>query len=169
MQPTSGIRRVLQAFFPGQSARTGWLRVFSAPKDEINSENDHLEMKMNIALWIIQIILGIKLVAVSYTHGLRQSQPTMQAAIRKQGRFSKPLLHIIAVCTFLGTIGLILPGVLGSSTWITPVAAAVLSIMLLISIFFHLKCRENPMIFVSVILSALAAFVAYGRWVLAPL
>lgn len=124
---------------------------------------------MNIALWIIQIILGIKLVTVSYTHGLRQSQPTMQAAIQKRGGDSKPLLYTIAVCTFLGTIGLILPGVFGSATWITPMAAAVLSIMLLISIFFHLKCRENPMIFVSIVLFALAAFVAYGRWALAPL
>ena len=123
---------------------------------------------MNIILWIIQIILAIKLITVSYTHGLRQSQPTMQAAIRKQGRFSKPLLYTIAVCTFLGTLGLILPGVLGALTWITPVAAAILSIMLLISILFHLKCRENPMIFVSVILFAFAAFVAYGRWAFAP-
>ena len=123
---------------------------------------------MNIILWIIQIILAIKLITVSYTHGLRQSQPTMQAAIRKQGGFSKPLLYTIAVCTFLGTLGLILPGVLGSLTWITPVAAAILSIMLLISILFHLKCRENPMIFVSVILFAFAAFVAYGRWAFAP-
>ena len=124
---------------------------------------------MNIALWIIQIILGIKLITVSYTHGLRQSQPTMQEAIQKMGKFSQPLLSIIAVCTFIGTIGLILPGVLDSSTWMTPVTAVILSIMLLFSIFFHVKYREKPNIFVSVILFAFAAFVAYGRWVLVPL
>ncbi len=101
---------------------------------------------MNIALWIIQIILGIKLITVSYTHGLRQSQPTMQEAIQKLGRFSQPLLYTIAVCTFIGTIGLILPGVLGSSTRITPITAVILSIMLPISILFHLKCREKPLI-----------------------
>jgi len=121
---------------------------------------------MNIALWIIQIILGIKLITVSYTHGFRQSQSTMQEAIQKMGRFSQPLLYIIAFCTFLGAIGLILPGILGSSTWITSVTAVILSIMLLFSIFFHIKCREKPNIFVSVILFALAVFVAYGRWVL---
>ena len=125
-------------------------------------------MKMNIALWIIQIILGIKLITVSYTHGLRQSQSTMQEAIQKMGKVSQPLLYMISVGTFLGTIGLILPGVLGSSTWITPVTAVILSIMLLFSIFFHIKCREKPKIFVSVILFAFAAFVAYGRWVLVP-
>ena len=124
---------------------------------------------MNIALWIIQIILGIKLITVSYTHGLRQSQPTTQGAIQKLGKFSQPLLTIIAVCTFIGTLGLILPGVLGSSTWLIPVTAVILSIMLLFSIFLHVKCREKPQIFVSVILFAFAVFVAYGRWVLVPL
>jgi VIT1/CCC1 family predicted Fe2+/Mn2+ transporter len=144
-------------------------RLMLVVRSEINPEKDHSEMKMNIALWIIQIILGIKLITVSYTHGLRQSQPTMQEAIQKMGKFSQPLLYIIAVCTFIGTIGLILPGVLGSSTWITPVAAVILSIMLLFSIFFHIKCREKPKIIVSLILFALAVFVAYGRWVLVPL
>ena len=124
---------------------------------------------MSIALWIIQIILGIKLITVSYTHGFRQSQSTMQEAIQKMGRLSQPLLNIIAVCAFIGTIGLILPGVLGSLTWITSVTAVILSIMLVFSIFFHIKCREKPNIFVSVILFALAAFVAYGRWALVSL
>jgi len=125
-----------------------------------------MEIKMNIALWIIQAILGIKLITVSYTHGLRQSQPTIQEAIQKMGKFSQTLLSIIAACTFIGTLGLILPGILGLPTWITPLTAAILSSMLLVSIFFHIKCREKPKIFVSIVLFALAAFVAYGRWVL---
>jgi len=124
---------------------------------------------MNTALWIIQIILGIKLITVTYTHGVRPSQSTMREAMQKMGKFSQLLLNIIAICTFIGTMGLILPGVLGSSTWITPVTAVILSIMLLVSIFFHITCREKPKIFVSVILFAFAAFVAYGRWVLVPL
>jgi DoxX-like family len=123
---------------------------------------------MNFALWAIQIILAIKLITVSYTHGFRQSQPTMQAAIQKMGKLSQPLLVIIAICTFIGTLGLILPGVLGLSPWITPVMAVILSIMLLFSIFFHVRYREKPKIFVSVVLFAFAALVAYGRWALVP-
>jgi hypothetical protein len=38
----------------------------------------------------------------------------------------------------------------------------------LFSIFFHVKSREKPKIFVSVILFAFAVFVAYERWVLVP-
>lgn len=123
---------------------------------------------MNIALWIVQIILSIKLITVSYTHGLRQSQPTMQDAINKMGGFSRPLLFIIAICAFIGTLGLILPGVMGLSSWVTPVTAGILAVMLLSSIFFHIKSREKPKIFVSVVLFAFAVFIAYGRWVLVP-
>jgi membrane-bound acyltransferase YfiQ involved in biofilm formation len=92
----------------------------------------------------------------------------MQAAIQKMGKLSQPLLVIIAICTFIGTLGLILPGVLGLPTWITPVMAVILSIMLLSSIFFHVRYREKPKIFVSVILFVFAALVAYGRWALVP-
>lgn len=125
-------------------------------------------IRMNIALWIIQIILGIKLITVSFTHGLGQSKPTMQEAIEKMGRLARPLLVISSVCTFIGTLGLILPGIIGLSSWITPVTAGFLASMLLCSLFFHVRAREKPKIFVSIVLCVFAVFVAYGRWALVP-
>ena len=124
---------------------------------------------MNILLWIIQIILAIKLITVTFTHGFGQSRSTMQAAIQKMGSLSRPLLYIVALAAFLATIGLILPEVLGSPAWITPLTSGVMSVLLLVSLFFHIIFREKPQIFVSVVLFVLAAFVAYGRWVLLPL
>lgn len=124
---------------------------------------------MNTALWIIQILLGIKFITVSYTHGLRQSQPAMRQAIQRMGKSSQPWLYVTAVCTLIGSISLILPPAIGVLTWITPVAAVSLSIMMLLSIVFHLKYRQKPNIIASIILCVLAAFVAYGRWILAPL
>lgn len=121
---------------------------------------------MHTILWVIQIILGIKLITVACTHGLHQSNPTMREAMQKMGGFSQPLLSIIAALTFTGAVGLTLPGILGTLNWLTPATATILSIMLLSSIYFHAKYREKPKVFVSVILSAFAAFIAYGRWVL---
>lgn len=123
---------------------------------------------MNVLLWIVQAVLAIKLVSVSYTHAFRRSLPTMQEAIKRLGKSSRPVLALVAVSTFLAAVGLILPGVLGVFPRITPVTAGILSILLVASLFFHLVSREKPKIFVSIVLFALAAFVAWGRWTLFP-
>ena len=123
---------------------------------------------MNILLWIVQVILAIKLITVTLTHGLQPNKPTIQDAGRRMGRAAKPLLVVVAVWTFLGTLGLILPGLLGWAAWITPVAAAVMGLSLLVSLIFHVKYREKPKIFVSLVLFAFAVFITYGRWVLFP-
>jgi hypothetical protein len=124
---------------------------------------------MNTALWIVQIILSIKMISVFYTHGLRQSQSAMREAMQKLGRFSQPLHTIISACTVIASIGLILPGIWKLSVWITPAMSASVAVMLLASIFLHVQSRTKPQIFVSIILFAFAAFVAYGRWKLVPL
>jgi hypothetical protein len=123
---------------------------------------------MTTIVWILQIILGIKLLSVAYTHGLRQSQPTMQASVQRLGRLAGSLHYGIACLTLVGALGLTLPGILGLPAWVTPITAILLSILLLVSIFFHVKSREKPNIFVSLILSGFAAIIAYGHWEFTP-
>ena len=124
---------------------------------------------MNVFLWILQTILTLKFISVAFTHGLRQDQDAMQQGIQKIGAVTRPLLSVIAVLLFMACFGLILPGVLGFPSWLTPFTAVVLAAMLLLSIPLHIKCREKPKIFASIILLILSAVVAYGRWMLVPL
>jgi hypothetical protein len=124
---------------------------------------------MNIALWIMQIVLAVKFFSTAYTHGLRANQAKIQRANQRYGTMGRPLLTFIALCTFLGGVGLVLPGALRILTWLTPLAAALLALMMLGAIKFHVTCCERPKIAVDLVLFALAAFVAYGRWVIAPL
>lgn len=119
---------------------------------------------MHFALWAVQVILGIKLISVSYTHGLRPSQPGMQESMQRMGRLARPLHTGVAILAFAGALGLILPSASTSTLWLIPVTAVCLSVLLLSSMFFHLKSREKPNVFVSLILFAFAVFVAYGRW-----
>lgn len=123
---------------------------------------------MNLALWAVQIILCIKLVDVSIKHGLRQSKPTLQEATQRLGGYSRPLLSVFAISSLLAALGLVLPGILGGPVWLTSAAALFAGLLLLISIFFHLKSRDHPKIFVSLVLLAFASFIAYGRWALVP-
>jgi len=124
---------------------------------------------MGTILWILQTILCIKFISVAYTHGLRRENTEMQLAKQKLGTPGQPLLMLVALVTFLGGLSLVLPAVSGSLSWLVPWAAALLAGMLLLSIGFHIATRESPKVWVSLILFALAAFVAYGRWLIAPL
>ncbi len=93
----------------------------------------------------------------------------MRQGIERYGAALRPLLITIALCAFLLAVGLILPAATGTLTWLTPGSAALTAAMMLVSVAFHVACREKPNIVVGIVLCALAAFVAYGRWVIAPL
>jgi hypothetical protein len=123
---------------------------------------------MNVFLWALQIILTIKLLTVTLTHGLQQNKPTLQEARQKMGRISRLLLYLAALGGLVGALGLILPGLLGAAAWITPLTALLVAVMLAISIFLHLLSRDKPKIFVSLVLFTFAVFIAYGRWALVP-
>jgi hypothetical protein len=124
---------------------------------------------MNVFLWLLQAALGIKFLSVAYSHGLRQGREKMKQGILRIGASARPLLYGIAACTFLGGIGLIFPAAVRVPVWLTPVAAGLLAFLMLLSIAGHIACREQPKIWVSLVLFILAAFLAYGRWALIPL
>ena len=124
---------------------------------------------MNILLWALQIVLALKFASVTWSHGLRPDEAKMQRGVQRFGALARPLLVLIAVCTFLGGVSLVLPAVIGTLSWLTPWAAALLALLMLLAAGFHIACREKPNTVVSLILFAFAAFLAYGRWVIAPL
>ncbi len=64
---------------------------------------------------------------------------------------------------------MILPTLTGILPWLTPLAASGLALIMLLAAGFHLVRREYPNIVFNLVLFALAAFVAYGRFVVVPL
>ena len=123
---------------------------------------------MNTVLWILQIVLCLKFVSTAYTHGFRRDQAKWQQGMQRMGAAARPLLTLTAVLVLLGGVGLILPAATGILPWLTPVSAALLAVMMLVAVGLHVGCRETPNIVPGLVLFALAAFLAYGRWVLAP-
>ena len=117
---------------------------------------------MNIVFWILQISIAIKFLSVSDSHSLRQDKDEMKQAIHNMGSFARPTLFITALVSFLGSVGLILPAIMGVTSWITPLFALLLALMTLVSILLHIKYRERPKMFASIILFAICAF--FGIW-----
>jgi hypothetical protein len=78
-------------------------------------------------------------------------------------------LQFIGVCEVLGGLGLILPGLLRIKPVLTPLAAAGLVIIMIGATAISLKAPSPASALFPFATGVLAAFVAYGRWKIAPI
>jgi hypothetical protein len=64
---------------------------------------------------------------------------------------------------------LVLPALTNTLPVLTPLAGVGLALIMLLAGIFHFRRGEYQAIIVNLVLGLLAAFIAYGRFVLAPL
>ena len=119
---------------------------------------------MNIALWIAQILLA----AVFLFSGSMKFIMTVEE-MTKQMAMPGWFLHFIGMAEVLGGLGLILPGLLRIKPGLTPLAAAGLVIIMVGATVIGAMIGPVVMALIPVVVGLLAAFVAYGRWRVAPL
>jgi hypothetical protein len=79
-----------------------------------------------------------------------------------------PFLKFIAVAEVLGALGVILPGLLRIRPGLVPLAAAGLLVIMIGATVTSLMLGGVVMALFPLVVGLLAAFVAYGRWRLAP-
>jgi uncharacterized membrane protein YphA (DoxX/SURF4 family) len=118
---------------------------------------------MNIALWIAQ---GLLAAIFLFTGGMKLVMPIEE--MTKQIPLPGLFLRFIAVCEVLGAIGLILPWLLHIRPGLTPLAAAGLAIIMIGATAITLMTGSIAMALIPLMAGLLAAFVAYGRWRVAP-
>jgi uncharacterized membrane protein YphA (DoxX/SURF4 family) len=119
---------------------------------------------MTYALWVLQVLLGLLFM---FAGGSKLVMPIeeMTKEVAMPGWF----LRGIGVCELLGGLGLILPGLFRIRTGLTPLAAAGLVIIMIGATVVTVMYMGVGMGLVPFIVGVLAAFVAYGRWRVAPL
>jgi len=118
---------------------------------------------MNITLWILQALLALLfLFAGSMKFVMSIEEMTKQIPL--PGWF----LHFIGVCEVLGGLGLILPWLLRIRPDLTPLAAAGLVTIMIGATAITLQIGDILMALFPLVVGILCAFVAYGRWRLAP-
>jgi uncharacterized membrane protein YphA (DoxX/SURF4 family) len=124
---------------------------------------------MDMFLWVLQLVLAI----VFLLHGLLflTMTPAREEQLQKRRPDAKPLpklprwfMLFIGVAEVFGAAGLILPGLSGILTWLTPLAAAGLMLPTIGAVALHASRREAQQVVVTGILVVLTFFVAYMRW-----
>ena len=123
---------------------------------------------MNIALWIVQAILAIAFVLAG---SMKTFLPIGDLADQMIWVADVPelLVRFIGVAEIAGALGLILPSATRILPWLTALAAAGLGVILALAVIFHISRGEFVSIPTSLIILIFAAFVAYGRWKVAPI
>ncbi len=120
---------------------------------------------MNIALWIAQGLLALVYVAVGAMKTFQIGRVRAQFSWAN-GR-SDAFVRFVGISEMLGGLGLILPMLTGILPWLTPVAAAGLSVIQVLAIASeHLPRKEYSALPLNVVFLGLSLFIVFGRWVL---
>lgn len=120
---------------------------------------------MNIALWVVQILLA-GLFGMAGTLKTFQTAKTKEQFSWAKNR-SNGFVRFVGISELLGALGLILPLVTGILPWLTVVAAIGLMLIQALAIFTeHLPKKEYNIIPMNLVLLALSVFVVIGRWTL---
>ena len=124
---------------------------------------------MNIALWIIQVLLALLFI---FSGGMKLViSPEVMQKMGSPNQIPLPglLVQFVGVCELLGGLGLILPGLFRIKTGLTPLAALGLVLIMIGAVALTIAGDGVAAAAVPFVVGLLAAFVAYGRWHLSPL
>jgi len=120
-------------------------------------------MHMNVLLWIVQGLLAALYLIGGGMKVFMWERISQQVASNKA--FSREIWMAIGIFELLCALALVLPAATRKYPILTPIAAAGLAVEGMLIAGLHYKYAErSPMMF-SLVLAALAAFVAYGRLV----
>ncbi len=119
---------------------------------------------MNIVLWIIQVLLALLFLFAGVTKLILPIEE-MTKQLAMPGLF----LRFLGVAEVLGALGLILPALFRIKPWLTPLAAAGLTIIVIGATVITLMIGGGATAMIPLVTALLSAFVAYGRWRPAPI
>src|SRR6476619_3108709 len=123
-------------------------------------------MSVNIALWVLQLLLALH-TAVGASWKLSNSEQGIPALKAMPRSVWRAMIPTELVCS----VGLLLPAVYRQSAICAPITALIIAAEMLLFCFVHLRSGEakhGSMIYWLVV-AAVCLFIAYGRFVLSPL
>jgi uncharacterized membrane protein YphA (DoxX/SURF4 family) len=118
---------------------------------------------MNIALWIIQVLLAVAFLASGLNKVARPRLALADGTPYVQD-FSDAQIKGIGALELLAAIGLVVPPLVHVATFLTPLAAVGLVLLMVGAAATHIRRRETQAVAVNAVLLILALVVAIGRF-----
>ena len=120
---------------------------------------------MKILLWVLQVLLALAFLA----HGVMLLVPPQAIAEQLNASLPRWFQVFLGVAEVLAAIGLTLPGMTRIQPWLVPLAAAGIMFVMVSATIFHLMRGEVSSAITTIVLLAMATFVAYMRWRVMPI
>lgn len=114
---------------------------------------------MNITLWVVQVLLAVAF----FAHGWLMLAPPPEIAVQMNATMPRWFQLFIGVAEVLAAVGLILPGLSRIMPWLVTWAAAGIMFVMVSATIFHVARAEWSSAVITLILLAMATFVAYMR------
>ena len=120
------------------------------------------------SLWVTQVLLAL---AYGFAGASKAFVPLdhLPRLIPWTADVPPALVRFIGTMELLASVGLVLPSLLRVRPRLTPLAALGLVVVMTLASGFHALRHEPAGIVASVVLGTLAAFVAWGRFRVAPI
>jgi uncharacterized membrane protein YphA (DoxX/SURF4 family) len=118
---------------------------------------------VDIALWVAAIILAT---VFAIAGGLKVAVPRQRLRpLMGWVEYASDLpVKALGVAEVAGAVAIVLPGLIGVATVLTPIAAVGLAIVMVGAAIVHLCLDESGKVPQTVVLFVLAVFVAWGRF-----
>lgn len=120
---------------------------------------------MTYVLWTLQVLLALLFL---FAGGSKLVMPYEAMMEGMPFPIPEAFLRFIGVAEVLGALGLVLPGLTRIRPGLTPLAAACLLIIMVGATVLTLAAGMGAVAAIPFVVGVLLAFVAYGRWHLAP-
>jgi uncharacterized membrane protein YphA (DoxX/SURF4 family) len=123
------------------------------------------DVVMNIVLWILQVLLALAFLA----HGWMFLFPSPAIAALMNASLPRWFQLFLGVAEVAAGIGLVLPGLTRIKPWLVAWAADGVVIVMVSATIWHFMRGEISSGFVTLLLLAMATFVAYMRHRVLPI
>ena len=120
---------------------------------------------MNVVLWILQVLLA----AAFFAHGMLFLNPPAELVEQMNASLPRWFQLFLGVAEVAAAVGLILPGLARVYPWLVAWAAAGIMFVMVSATIWHLARSEWSSAAITLVLLAMATFIAYMRHRVLPI
>jgi len=110
---------------------------------------------MEIAFWILTVLTAVVFIGAGLVKQIKSKDALKDMGMAWAEDFSQQQIRLIGIAEILGGLGVVLPILTGIATFLAPIAAGALAVLMVGATLVHIR-RKEPPVTIALVLIALA-------------